>query len=74
MFAVLHIYPSIFTFAACIQTCVALSSIIRTWSQAVRDSEFLVEMRLQNLEQEAKLGELEHHDGEDVTLVEEEDD
>ena len=70
---VLHIYPSIFTFAACVQTCIALSTVVRTWSQTVRDSEFLVEMRLQNLEQEGKQPEPEPAEGEGATVIEEEE-
>ena len=70
---VLHVYPSIFTFAACVQGLIALVSVIRTWSQTVRDKEFLVEMRLQNLEPESKPPEGDAGEGEDVMIVDEED-
>ncbi|THH29527.1 hypothetical protein EUX98_g4673 [Antrodiella citrinella] len=49
-FLFLHVYPSLFTVAGCAHGISALSSLIGTWSQSVRDKEFLVEMRLQNLE------------------------
>ncbi|TCD71774.1 hypothetical protein EIP91_003117 [Steccherinum ochraceum] len=49
-----HVYPSIFTAAGCVHGISALSSLVGSWSQSVRDKEFLVEMRLQNLEQEAE--------------------
>ncbi len=49
---VLHVYPSIFTLAAVGQGTFALGNMFRTWSQTVRDKEFLVDMRLQNFEPE----------------------
>jgi len=52
-FLFLHVYPSIFTAAGCAHGITALSSLVGSWSQSVRDKEFLVEMRLQNLEQDA---------------------
>ena len=48
-------------------------TIVRSWSQAVRDKEFLVEMRLQNLEPESKLPEANAAEGEDATVMDEED-
>lgn len=52
----LHIYPGICTVTAACLAAVAGYDVISTWSQTVRDKEFLVEMRLQNLdpEQESK--------------------
>ena len=31
-----------------------MATLIKSWSQAVRDKEFLVEMRLRNLEEQEK--------------------
>lgn len=50
MSKVLHVYPTIFTVAGCTHGLVSLSNLVGAWSQGVRDKEFLVEMRLQNLE------------------------
>ncbi|KAK7687757.1 hypothetical protein QCA50_008976 [Cerrena zonata] len=50
----LSIYPALFAVAGCTHGIVVLSSLMGTWSQAVRDKEFLMEMRLQNLESEAE--------------------
>ncbi|KAH8104046.1 hypothetical protein BXZ70DRAFT_888328, partial [Cristinia sonorae] len=61
-FLFLHVYPTIFTAAGCAHGITALSSLIGTWSQSVRDKEFLVEMRLQNLEQEAEKREQERRE------------
>jgi E3 ubiquitin-protein ligase MARCH6 len=54
--SVLHVYPTIFTLAAAAQGAIALTTMLSSWSQTVRDKEFLLEMRLQNFEteQEAK--------------------
>ena len=46
----MHIYPGICTLTAGILAAVAAVDMINSWSQTVRDKEFLVEMRLQNLE------------------------
>ncbi|KAI0685903.1 hypothetical protein BC835DRAFT_1523256 [Cytidiella melzeri] len=51
----LHVYPSIFTFAAVAQGAFALTAMLSSWSQTVRDKEFLVDMRLQNLEPEQEV-------------------
>lgn len=48
--AVLHVYPGIFAVAGCGQGIVAGMKLLSTWSQSIRDKEFLVEMRLRNLE------------------------
>ncbi|OBZ73915.1 ERAD-associated E3 ubiquitin-protein ligase doa10 [Grifola frondosa] len=53
-FLFLHVYPTIFTFAATTHGIIVLSKVIVTWSQSIRDKEFLVEMRLRNLEPEAE--------------------
>jgi len=47
-FLFLHVYPSIFTAAGCAHGVISMSTVLSTWSQTVRDKEFLVEMRLQN--------------------------
>ncbi|EKM50520.1 uncharacterized protein PHACADRAFT_263859 [Phanerochaete carnosa HHB-10118-sp] len=46
----LHIYPGICTLTAACLAAVASYDVISSWSQTVRDKEFLVEMRLQNLD------------------------
>ncbi|KAI0077759.1 hypothetical protein K474DRAFT_1620717 [Panus rudis PR-1116 ss-1] len=46
----LHVYPTIFIVAGFIHSLFVLSNAMGSWSQSVRDKEFLVEMRLQNLE------------------------
>ena len=52
----MHVYPTIFTLAAVAQGAIALTTMFSSWSQTVRDKEFLLEMRLQNFdaEQDAK--------------------
>ncbi|KZT70808.1 hypothetical protein DAEQUDRAFT_708092 [Daedalea quercina L-15889] len=52
-FLFLHVYPSIFTVAGFGHTALVASRVLGSWSQTIRDKEFLVEMRLQNLELEA---------------------
>ncbi|KAJ3557499.1 hypothetical protein NM688_g1443 [Phlebia brevispora] len=69
----LHIYPSIFTFTACVQGCIALATVIKTWAQGVRDKEFLVAMQLQNLEPQAKTLEADNAEPEDANLADEDD-
>ncbi|GJE91239.1 hypothetical protein PsYK624_073880 [Phanerochaete sordida] len=46
----LHVYPGICTLTAVCLAAGAAYDVVRSWSQTVRDKEFLVEMRLQNLE------------------------
>jgi len=48
----MHIYPGIFAFAGLARMFIVLFRLWSTWSQAIRDKEFLVEMRLRNLEPE----------------------
>ncbi|KAI0788709.1 hypothetical protein C8Q75DRAFT_879244 [Abortiporus biennis] len=45
-----RVYPTIFTVAGLFHGAMAVSGLVGIWSQGVRDKEFLVEMRLQNLE------------------------
>jgi E3 ubiquitin-protein ligase MARCH6 len=48
----MHGYAGIFVFAGFVRTAVLVLRVLSTWSQSVRDMEFLVEMRLRNLEPE----------------------
>ena len=48
--AVLYVYPGIFVLATFLRAFEAVRSLGSTWAQAIRDSEFLVAMQLQNLE------------------------
>ncbi|CDO76301.1 hypothetical protein BN946_scf184917.g17 [Trametes cinnabarina] len=50
-FLFLHVYPLIFTLAGMGHAAWALSKVMASWSQTIRDKEFLVEMRLRNLEE-----------------------
>ncbi|KAL0574135.1 hypothetical protein V5O48_007824 [Marasmius crinis-equi] len=47
-----HIYPGIFVVTALARSSLLLHDGLASWSQAVRDKEFLVEMRLKNHEPE----------------------
>lgn len=49
---VVHVYPGIFTLAGLGHGAWVLSKVTRSWSQTIRDKEFLVEMRLRNLEEQ----------------------
>ncbi|KAH9933406.1 uncharacterized protein B0H18DRAFT_1196777 [Fomitopsis serialis] len=55
-FLFLHVYPSIFTLAGFGHTVLVGTRVLGSWSQGIRDKEFLVEMRLQNLESESSNG------------------
>ncbi len=44
----MHVYPSVFVLAGAVRSTIVLGSSLRAWSQAIRDKEFLVEMRLKN--------------------------
>lgn len=48
----MHIYPAIFAVASLSSFAVVLLDALASWSQSVRDKEFLVEMRLRNHEPE----------------------
>lgn len=48
----MHVYPGIFTCAGLVRLCVTGSRVLSRWSQAIRDTEFLVEMRLRNYDQD----------------------
>lgn len=49
---VINVYPRIFAGAGLIRLGVTGSGALSRWSQSIRDTEFLVEMRLRNYEQE----------------------
>ncbi|KAI0630807.1 hypothetical protein C8Q77DRAFT_228608 [Trametes polyzona] len=51
-FLFVHVYPGIFTLAGLGHAMWVLSKLTRSWSQTIRDKEFLVEMRLRNLEEQ----------------------
>jgi E3 ubiquitin-protein ligase MARCH6 len=46
----MHAYPGMFATVGFYRASVTTLRLLSSWSQAVRDKEFLVEMRLQNLE------------------------
>jgi E3 ubiquitin-protein ligase MARCH6 len=48
----MHVYPGIFAAAGLIRLGVTGSGVLSRWSQSIRDTEFLVEMRLRNYEQD----------------------
>ena len=48
----MNVYPGIFAGAGLIRFGVTGSGALSQWSQSIRDTEFLVEMRLRNYEQE----------------------
>ena len=50
MCLVLHVYPGIFAVVGLSRIVVSAMIVLSGWSQSIRDKEFLVEMRLQNLE------------------------
>ncbi|TFK39450.1 hypothetical protein BDQ12DRAFT_704973 [Crucibulum laeve] len=51
-FIFMHVYPGIFMLAGLFRSGVVLYDLLSSWSQSVRDKEFLVEMRLRNHEPE----------------------
>lgn len=67
-------YPSIFTLAACVQGLTTVVDISAAWQMTVRDKEFLVEMRLQNLEPEELIAKLKEAENANVTQAEEDED
>lgn len=48
----MHVYPGIFTLTGLGHAAWVLSKATQSWSQTIRDKEFLVEMRLRNLEEQ----------------------
>lgn len=57
-FTVTSIYPGIFTGVGVLRGAFGLVTVYLKWAQTVRDKEFLVEMRLRNLEPEENKGKL----------------
>jgi len=57
-FMFMHVYPSVFVLAATLRSAIVAYDLLSSWSQAIRDKEFLVEMKLRNHEPE-----LEHEKG-----------
>ncbi|KAF9460561.1 hypothetical protein BDZ94DRAFT_1197761 [Collybia nuda] len=51
-FIFMHVYPGIFMFAGLLRSAVVLYGLLSSWSQSIRDKEFLVELRLRNHEPE----------------------
>jgi E3 ubiquitin-protein ligase MARCH6 len=50
--SVMHVYPTVFLFAATLQSAAVAYDLLSSWSQTIRDKEFLVEMKLRNHEPE----------------------
>ena len=48
--AVLYVYPGLFVLAGIAKLYDALQDVAQSWAQQIRDSEFLLEMRLKNLD------------------------
>ncbi|KAJ3718891.1 hypothetical protein C8R42DRAFT_723411 [Lentinula raphanica] len=51
-----YVYSSLFCLAGMIHTFIILREMLASWSQAVRDKEFLVEMRLKNHDPKTESG------------------
>jgi len=73
-FILMNVYPGIFAGAGLIRLGVTSSGALSRWSQSIRDTEFLVEMRLRNYEQMKESEKNENGKGtvytEDVTVTE----
>ncbi|KAJ7036506.1 hypothetical protein C8F04DRAFT_953656 [Mycena alexandri] len=52
----MEVYPAIFVAVAGVRFGAVLLEMLGTWSQSIRDKEFLVEMRLRNLEPDSSKG------------------
>jgi len=48
------VYPAIFVVIAIVESATNLTGVFNKWAQNIRDKEFLVELRLRNLEQSPK--------------------
>lgn len=59
----MHVYPSVFALAGTVRSMFLLFKLLSTWSSAIRDKEFLVEMRLRNHEPEQILVDERNHEG-----------
>ncbi|SJL04278.1 uncharacterized protein ARMOST_07639 [Armillaria ostoyae] len=47
-FVFIHVYPAIFIIAVSSRSALLSTDLLSSWSQSIRDKEFLVEMRLRN--------------------------
>ncbi|PBK83225.1 hypothetical protein ARMGADRAFT_1170598 [Armillaria gallica] len=47
-FVFIHVYPAIFIIAVSSRSAILSTDLLSSWSQSIRDKEFLVEMRLRN--------------------------
>ena len=57
----MHVYPGLFAVAGFGRSVMVVIALLSSWSQSIRDKEFLVEMRLRNhepVEEEKKLTEV----------------
>ena len=50
----MNLYPAIFMVAGLIRSSVVVYDVLSSWSQSIRDKEFLVELRLKNHDPEAE--------------------
>ncbi|THH12440.1 hypothetical protein EW146_g7700 [Bondarzewia mesenterica] len=51
-YLLMHVYPGLFAAAGATKMTMAITDILSSWSQSIRDKEFLVELRLRNFQQE----------------------
>ena len=68
------IYPSIFVAVAVCQFAMSLVGVFAKWTQSIRDKEFLVELRLRNLDHPRKTEKITSTDrgsGDDAITVDE---
>ena len=65
----MHVYPGIFAAAGLIRLGLTGSGVLSRWSQSIRDTEFLVEMRLRNYEQDKAREKVKVGDGGDADSV-----
>ncbi|KAI9440783.1 hypothetical protein H4582DRAFT_2110852 [Lactarius indigo] len=68
-FIFMHVYPGIFAVAGLIRLGVTGSRALSRWSQSIRDTEFLVEMRLRNYEQEKEEEKIEEKEKGEPMLI-----
>jgi E3 ubiquitin-protein ligase MARCH6 len=65
----MHVYPGIFAAAGVIRLGLTGSGVLSHWSQSIRDTEFLVEMRLRNYDQDKGSEKEKVRDGGDADSV-----
>lgn len=66
----MHVYPGIFVFVGLMRSVVVLYDLLSTWSQTIRDKEFLVEMRLMNHDNKSEVKDGVEFEGEGVAWIE----